>query len=52
MLCKSLLIVPNSTVKTVATGDYAFYVEGKNPAINLYLVTDIHLMVAHSFLVY
>ena len=29
MLCKSLLIVPNSTVKNVAVGDYAFYVEGK-----------------------
>ena len=29
MLCKSLLIVPNSTVKGFACGDYAFYVEGK-----------------------
>jgi glycosyltransferase involved in cell wall biosynthesis len=29
MLCKSLLILPNSTVRNVADGDYAFYVEGK-----------------------
>ena len=29
MLCKSLLIVPNSSVREVAAGDYAFYVEGK-----------------------